>query len=386
MTSLFDSRRLALAALAFSIFGVLEPVEAATPTISGQPRTWILAGSSYEFRPAVANAGTRKVTFQVANKPAWASFEKTTGRLYGATMLANVGKYNGVAITATVGTIKVALPPFGIRVARPNRAPIMSGTPKTLVNVGQAYSFQPGASDADGNSLTFSVQNKPIWMSFRSSTGLLSGTPTAAGTFANIVVSVSDGKVSASLAAFTVTVIKPNTAPVISGTPSMSTFVNTAYSFKPAASDADGNALTFSIQNKPSWATFDVATGLLSGTPTAAGQFSNLTISVSDGKVSTALAPFNLTASPVVTASVTLHWVAPTENVDGTPLNDLAGFRVLYGTSPTALDQTLELPSPEMTSVVIEELHSDTYYFAVKAYTSDSVESDISELLWKAIM
>src|SRR5687767_5965189 len=73
-------------------------------------------------------------------------------------------------------------------------------------------------------------------------------------------------------------------APRISGTPSTTATVGVAYSFRPTASDADGNALTFSIANKPGWASFSSSTGQLSGTPFAehARTYSGITISVTD--------------------------------------------------------------------------------------------------------
>src|SRR5262245_22884065 len=61
-----------------------------------------------------------------------------------------------------------------------NSAPRITGAPSTSVLQGTAYSFAPSATDADGNSLTFSIANAPAWATFNSSTGQLSGTPTAA--------------------------------------------------------------------------------------------------------------------------------------------------------------------------------------------------------------
>jgi len=87
-----------------------------------------------------------------------------------------------------------------------------------------------------------------------------------------------------------------NRAPVISGTPATSVTENTAYSFKPVASDADGDKLTFSIAKKPAWASFSSSTGRLSGTPgnSHVGTTSGIVISVSDGSVSRSLPAFNL--------------------------------------------------------------------------------------------
>ena len=78
------------------------------------------------------------------------------------------------------------------------------------MNAGSAYTFRPTASDADGDTLTFAIANRPAWATFNTATGQLSGTPTSAsaGTYSNIVISVSDGKASAALAAFAITVAR----------------------------------------------------------------------------------------------------------------------------------------------------------------------------------
>jgi hypothetical protein len=72
--------------------------------------------------------------------------------------------------------------------------------------------------------------------------------------------------------------------------------VGAAYSFVPTAADADGDTLTFSVTGTPSWATLNVTTGELSGTPTNldAGRHGPITISVSDGTDSTSLAAFSI--------------------------------------------------------------------------------------------
>lgn len=380
-------RRLATLVLALASFGAGDLSYAATLAISGQPRTWIAINNSYAFAPTVSGAGTRTVSFQIANKPAWLAFNKLNGRLYGTPTSTNVGKYVGVAISVTAGTSKAYLPSFNITVAIPNKAPTISGTPLKTIVAGSSYAFQPSAADPEGKLLTFSIQGKPAWLTFSATTGRLIGTPGTAsvGTFSNIVINVSDGKLSASLPAFAIAVTKPNVAPTLSGIPAISATVGRSYSFKPAASDADGDPLTFSVQNKPAWASFDGATGLLSGTPTTTGMFANIIISVSDGKASASLNPFTVTVAPVVLSSVTLHWIAPTENVDGSLLVNLAGYRVNYGTDPTHMSAQLEMPSPDLTSVRIEELAAGTYYFAVKAYNTDSLESELSEVVWKTI-
>ena len=97
-----------------------------------------------------------------------------------------------------------------------NNAPAISGNPAAGAVVGQAYSFVPSAADSDGDSLSFSITGQPTWANFNSSTGELSGTPTAGdeGAYPNIVITVSDGSTSASLAGFSVTVSQIGTGSV----------------------------------------------------------------------------------------------------------------------------------------------------------------------------
>jgi hypothetical protein len=298
--------------------------------------------------------------------------------------------FAGITVSVSDGTLSSSLPAFAITVAAPNTAPTISGAPATAVVAGQPYSFQPTAADADGNTLTFSIANKPAWATFSTATGRLSGTPASTGTFSGITISVSDGSVSASLPAFTLTVQSGNRAPVISGSPSTSATVGAAYSFQPTASDADGNTLTFAISGRPAWANFNTATGQLSGTPASAyggTTASNIVISVSDGTVSSALPAFSIAvATPPATGTVTLSWTPPTTNSDGTPLTDLAGYRIVYGQASRTYTQSLTIGAPAVASAMIEGLAQGTWYFAVKAYTAAGVESDLSNEASKTIL
>src|SRR5262245_42605932 len=75
-----------------------------------------------------------------------------------------------------------------------------------------------------------------------------------------------------------------NSAPTIKATPTTQVTVGSTYDLTPAATDDDGDALAFAIENRPAWADFNTATGRLSGTPTAAnaGTTAGIVISVSD--------------------------------------------------------------------------------------------------------
>jgi hypothetical protein len=311
--------------------------------------------------------------------------------LQGTPTAANVGSYPNIVISVSDGSASASLPAFTITVGtKPNTAPTISGTPATSVTQGTAYSFRPTAADADGNTLTFSIVNKPSWATFSTTTGALQGTPGAGnvGTTSGIAISVSDGTASASLPAFAITVNPaPNTPPTISGTPATSVLQGTAYSFQPTARDADGNTLTFSIVNKPSWATFNTGTGLLQGTPGAGdvGTTTGIKISVSDGTASASLGAFDLTVQAVAAGSATLTWQPPTENTNGTALTDLAGFKVYWGTTPGNYPSSVTLNNAGLTSYVVQNLTPATYYFVVTAFSRAGAESSFSNPASKTV-
>ena len=361
------------------------------PVISGAPATSVVAGQAYSFQPNASDADGQPLTFSVSNRPGWASFNTQTGRLSGTPVDSNVGSYNNVRISVSDGNVTSSLPAFSIRVDAANRAPVINGSPATTVMSGQAYSFQPTASDADGDNLVFTITGRPSWASFDANTGRLSGTPTAAGTHGGIVISVNDGRATDALPSFTITVSAApppaNRTPVISGSPPTSVVVGQAYDFRPTASDADGDALSFTIVGQPSWANFDSTTGRLSGTPDAgdAGTWNGIRITVSDGQASATLPTFAIVVQQIALGSATLSWTPPTQNEDGSPLTNLRGFRVYYGTSSSNLGSMIEIPNAGVTTAVVENLSPTTWFFGVKAYTTDGVESSFSNIASKQI-
>jgi hypothetical protein len=182
-----------------------------------------------------------------------------------------------------------------------------------------------------------------------------------------------------------------NKAPAISGNAITAVVANSSYSFTPVASDADGDALVFQIQNKPSWATFDTLTGKLSGTPTLthAGDYPNIAITVNDGTNSAALSAFSITVTAPsnndAVAPVTLSWSAPTQNEDGTTLSNLAGYTIHYGASREALNKSIPLNNPGIDRYVVDGLPAGTYYFGIRAFTSSGIQSTMSNVVSRVI-
>jgi parallel beta-helix repeat protein len=212
-----------------------------------------------------------------------------------------------------------------------NRSPVISGSPSLTARPGIEYSFSPNATDADGDSLGFTIQNLPAWCSFDTTTGYLRGTPSTSdlGVYQDIIISVTDGEASTSLAQFTISVSDSNHTPTINGTPITSVDEGVSYSFTPIASDTDGDSLSYTISNLPNWANFDSNTGTLSGTPDyeSAGEYTNITITVNDGSVTAELSPFSIAVNNVNRAPI----------ITGTPLTG-ATENQLYSFSAQATD------------------------------------------------
>ena len=179
-----------------------------------------------------------------------------------------------------------------------------------------------------------------------------------------------------------------NSAPTISGIPLTTIKINESYSFTPSAADADGDALTFSIANKPDWATFDAATGRLSGVPNLgdSGIYAQIDISVSDGSLSASLATFSVEVTQGGQGSVTLSWTPPTQNEDGSALTDLAAYKFYYGTVPGTYPNSIRVDNPRIATFVVEDLNPNTYYFVATAINSSGEESRFSNMAMKLVL
>ena len=292
--------------------------------LHGVPLATVEAGSSYLYKPSTSGSNGRVLSYEIVNKPEWATFTESTGELSGTPEDSNVGVSGEIEIDVSDGTTHATVGPFRVRVIPQEQrsgavlpttpttstaAPTITGTPASTITAGQPFSFTPVVADPSGAALSFSIVNRPSWATFNTATGALSGTPTNAnaGTFTNIVVSVSAGAMPISLPAFTVQVqATVDNTPTISGTPVTKVSAGGNYAFTPAAGDPEGSALTFSILNAPSWTSFNSKTGELSGTAPAsvtASLFSNIVISVSDGTLSASLAPFSISVQPTATGT-----------------------------------------------------------------------------------
>jgi len=165
--------------------------------------------------------------------------------------------------------------------------------------------------------------------------------------------------------------------------------VGVTFDYQPVARDPESDTLRFSAANLPAWASLDTTSGRISGTPgpNDAGVYESISITVADATHKVVTAPFSITVNPALEGSgvASLQWETPPSKVSGEPLDDLAGYRILYGRSSSDLDHSVLITDPATTSYQFSTLTSGVWYFAVVAVNSSGLEGPSTTLATKSI-
>jgi len=172
--------------------------------------------------------------------------------------------------------------------------------------------------------------------------------------------------------------------------------VGSAFDYQLVARDPESDTLRFTAVNLPTWASLDPVSGHISGTPGPddAGLYESISITVADATHEVVTAPFSITVNPASDAPeaqesgsgvASLQWEIPASKVSGEPLDDLAGFRILYGRSSSDLDHSVMIPDPATTSYQVSSLTSGIWYFAVVAVSASGLEGPPTTLATKSI-
>ena len=255
---------------------------------------------AYAFTPATGR-GSSPYTYTAAGLDDGLSIDADTGKVSGVpTATASAAT---VTITATdsagaTGSFTGSLTIYDA---------ITISYADTSGYVGTALSISPTVSGGSGT-YTYSAENMSQGLAIDTTTGVISGTPTDAGT-QKISVTVSDNLGASVLTTVTVTIQTPVT---LSGTPDNAN-VNTAYTFTPtitAAASGGTITVTRTAGTLPDGLTLDATTGVITGTPTTTGS-STFTLKISDG-TSTSSTTFTI---PVVA------WIT----LSGTPESAIVG-------------------------------------------------------------
>ena len=115
------------------------------------------------------------------------------------------------------------------------------------------------------------------------------------------------------------------------------------------------------------------------------GITAGIVISVSNGPENATLDPFDLQVVTAAGGAATLSWTAPTKNADGSPLTDLDGYRVYYGTTAGVYPNSITISNPGVTSYMVENLSSGTWYFVIAAFNQAGREGGFSNVASKTM-
>ena len=153
-----------------------------------------------------------------------------------------------------------------------NAAPIITSTPTLTGTQGVAYRYDVNATDANGDTLTYSLVPPVLLdMTIDPATGLISWTPPAAANDYSVTVQASDGSLATSQS-FIVKVaaaVAPSAPAFITPTALPPAIVQTLYTTTVHATDANGDTLTYSLVAFPPGMTIVPSTGVISWTAAA---------------------------------------------------------------------------------------------------------------------
>jgi beta-glucanase (GH16 family) len=278
----------------------------ATPVITSDAINEVVINNAYNYTLTATDADGDDLTLAAPILPQWLSFNSTTGILSGTPTTANIGVHN-VSLTVDDGT-EQTIQAFSIMVSlAPNTAPSITSQADPFITPGVNYVYTLQGFDADGDDLTLAAPILPQWLSFNSTTGILSGTPTTADIGAhNVSLTVDDGTEQAIQTFSFIVSLAPNTAPSITSQAERFVAAGVTYSYRVQVFDAEGDTLTLSLTSAPDWLTLDNASGILSGTPTNANVGGHdVNVMVSDGSNSVTQ-NFRITVRAVETSEQTV--------------------------------------------------------------------------------
>ena len=156
----------------------------ALPEIANIPDQQLATGQTLTLQPS--NIGGPATGWSVQNAPGWLSIDSSTGELSGTPT--QVALHTGITVTASNASGSDVSNPFQIEVVAAVVAPQLGGVPNNP-QVGLPFAFTPGNS---GGQVTTWGQTGTLPPGLSFTNGTISGTPTAAGTYAGITITASN--------------------------------------------------------------------------------------------------------------------------------------------------------------------------------------------------
>ena len=278
----------------------VEDVPNNPPVISSTPVTNVIEDNPYQYQVTATDHDGDSLSFALLVAPTGMSVNATTGLATWTPSNAQIGTH-AVTVQVSDGNGGTANQSFSVIVsAQPNNAPVFTSTPITTATADTPYSYDANATDADGDTLSFSLTAAPSGMSINATSGVVSWSPTTGQIGSHpVAIQVSDGNGGTANQSFSIVVTaQPNNAPVFTSTPITSATEDTPYSYDANATDADGDTLTFSLDVAPTGMTINPTSGVVSWTPNASQVGNqNVVVRVSDGNGGATMQSFAISVS-----------------------------------------------------------------------------------------
>ena len=300
--------KLCLFTLVFILFICAAKAAGAAPVITSGTTASGTVGTVFSYKITATNTPTG---YGATGLPSGLAVSKTTGLISGTPTAAGT---SAVTLSATNnrGTGKATLK-LTIAVARP----VITCGATASGMMGSALSYQITATNTP---TSYGATGLPAGLTANTTTGLISGTPTAAGTTAVTISATNSGGTGNATLTLTINLAPP----VISSAATASGTTGSAFSYQITATNAP---TSFGAAGLPAGLTVNTTTGLISGTPTAAGT-STVTISATNsGGAGNATLTLTINlAPPVITSAAAASVTA------GSPLS----YQITATNAPTS--------------------------------------------------
>ncbi len=171
-----------------------------------------------------------------------------------------------------------------------------------------------------------------------------------------------------------------NSPPSFQGSVNYLIKVNEVIDTQLNASDPDGDTLTYTTFNFPTWLTLDSNTGKITGTPTDhdIGTYSDIRISISDGNNTVTAGPYTIRVTDEL-FSIEINWMEVTQDVNGNDIDNIAGYKIYIKDTLTNYDQEAMVEGSSKTSHDINRLAPGTYNVTVSSLLASGLESEQSD-------
>jgi len=209
-------------------------------------------------------------------------------------------------------------------------APVINSALTASGTVGVAFSY---TIKATMNPTSFNATGRPAGLSVDTTTGVISGTPTAAGT-SNVTISATNSNGTGS-ATLVLTISLPPPPTITSAVTASGTQGVPGFSYQITAT-SNGPILSYGTTVSVPGVSFSTATGSFSGTPTSAGTFSGNITATNAGGTGTKTVTFTIAAPPAPTVTS----AGTASGTVGTPFS----YQIAATNSPTSFGTTVSIP------------------------------------------